>query len=159
VSYGSDLIRTLRRHGHRAIGLRLLLAGAGLAGFVVELRPTPHWAWDAFFVIIAVLSFSAALLLWINLQADLRESPVVVPCYLLRVDEGLPGHMTLEVQVRHGRLRLWDLRAERDPALVGGWMRLTYARHLAWALHLEPWPGNRAPFPHSSADAGPGTAT
>lgn len=135
-----DLVSQLTRRAWRDVLLWLVPSMSGLVCFLFDLRPSPHWFWDAGFLLLTILPLCAALLLWIRLRADLAVGLESLSCQVVRVDEPFPGFPQLEVETRAGRLLLRDLREQRVVADYTAVHELTFARHLGWALALQSAP-------------------
>jgi membrane protein YdbS with pleckstrin-like domain len=133
----TDLEAHVTRKVWRTLLLWLLVSGVGIVLVGFDLRPTPHWAWDAVFILLTVLPLCAAILRWIRLRADLDSGLETIPCHVVRMEEVFPGYSQLEVETQRGRLLLTDLREERVVADYDAVHELTFARHLGWALALQ----------------------
>lgn len=133
-----DLVSQLKRRAWRDGLLWLVPSMIGLVWFIFEdLRPSPHWGWDAAALLLTVLPLCGALLLWIRVRADLTAGLESIPCKVVRVDESFPGFPQVEVETRAGRLLLSDLREKRVVEDYTAVHQLVFARHLGWALALE----------------------
>lgn len=140
-----DLVSQLKRRAWRDVLLWLVPSLIGLVCFLFDLRPSPHWIWDAGFLLLTILPLCAALLLWIRLRADLAAGLETLPCQVIRVDEPFPGFPQVEVESRTGRLLLRDLREQRVVEDYNAVHELVYARHLGWALALQVRPAPSFP--------------
>lgn len=133
-----DLVSQLKRKAWRDALLWLVPSIIGLLGFIFEdLRPTPHWIWDAATLLLTILPLCGALLLWTRVRADLAAGLESIPCKVVRVDDAFPGFPQVEVETRAGRLLLSDLRERRVVENYDAVHALVFARHLGWALALE----------------------
>jgi hypothetical protein len=139
----TDLVLRVKRRARRGLLLWLAPSLVGVLCFILDLRPWPHWAWDAGFLLLAIVPLCAALWLWTSLRADLTAGLTTIPCRVVRVDEPFPGYPRLEVQTQRGRFLLHDLREYRVVADYDAVYELTFARHLGWALALQPLPERR----------------
>src|SRR5262245_26458103 len=94
----SNLLSQLTRRAWRIILLWLAPAIIGGVCFALDLQPSPHWAWDAAFLLLTILPLSAAIRIWIALRADLAAGLERIPCRVVRVDQ-----RHLEVEILSGK--------------------------------------------------------
>lgn len=140
-----DLVSQLKRRAWRDVLLWLVPSMLGLVCFLFDLRPSPHWLWDAGFLLLTILPLCAALSLWVTVRADLASGLESVSCQVVRLDESFPGFHRLEVETRAGRMLLRDLREQRVVEDYGAVHELTFARHVGWALALQAHPAPSFP--------------